>query len=157
MARRRWRAHACTAARTCQLYLPLPLPSSYLMHVDRLGCIYHAAARFGLGDARSPASVACVREVSRVCCNVCPLALRVYTYVRACTRDGRAREAAGRFHAWTMAAVTLKRALPLSYASAYGQSRVQRARHLRPRSSLFAFPRHAAECPGHLFKELSTV
>lgn len=53
----------------------------------------------------------CVRALSRI--HIC-----MYIHWR------RARSA-GRFHAWTMAAVTLKRALPLSYASACGQPRVQ--------------------------------
>lgn len=78
---------------------PLPL-FSYLMHVDRLGCIYHAAARFGLGDARLPASVACVRNVARAC-----VLLRVLTscpsacmYIRTCVhaRHGAARRGAAR-------------------------------------------------------------
>lgn len=52
------------------------------MHVDRLGCIYHAAARFGLSDARLPASVAYVRSILRVCCNV-SLPPRVCTCMHA--------------------------------------------------------------------------
>lgn len=66
--------------------LPAPLPFSHLMHVDRLGCIYHAAARLGLGDARSPATVA--RVLRRV--------LISYVYVRTCVHARRAPDGAAR-------------------------------------------------------------
>lgn len=118
MARRR--AHACSTAAG-----PVPIPPSpfsYLMHVDRLGCIYHAAARLGLGDARSPASVACVRNVARACMlrrvltSACMHVCNVNTYVRARAtgpRMARSRGPVSRVdnggrHAETRAATVLR-------------------------------------------------
>jgi hypothetical protein len=103
------------------------------------------------GSARL-GSMLCIRRAS-VACEKSPRVahecVRLIPYIRTYKR--RRARSAGRFHAWTMAAVTLKRALPLSYASACGQPRVQTCAtplHL----SLLALPR--SEVLSDLSKEL---
>lgn len=107
------------------------------MHVRRLGCIYHTARPARLGSARLvrrlPSRVrkararmlhACVRDaaLSRVHRVRGPREV----HARRAPRK-RERDVAGRFHAWTMAAVTLKHALPLSYAPQPAAPSVARA------------------------------
>lgn len=95
---------------------------------------------------RPPGSVMRVCISFRRACCVCVWE-RFLSYVRTHIHIYRSRrgEARARFHAWTMAAVTLKRALPLSYASAYGQSRVRNTRHPRSRCIFFSSQQRARE------------